>query len=157
MPVTPSSNMSSEIIFTSSEAGAMSEKMRTMAYSEYLGKLKMLCIQMNDTMFPEDATAATTTMDKEDADAAESDGGDNDPIYIYKQRKPCFLDYALYHELLTAMLVANVGKRSFLFPDDKRTRKKIKRLSSWYMRMASKPINKKLCDQFSADLAKNKF
>ena len=51
--MTPSS-MSSEIIFSSSEAGAMSEKMLTVAYEEYLSKLKMLCVQLNDTLFAEE-------------------------------------------------------------------------------------------------------
>ena len=63
----------------------------------------------------------------------------------------------MYHELLTAMLVANVGKRNFLFPEDKRARKKIPRLSTWYMRMAAQKINKKLSDQFSTDLREYKI
>lgn len=67
------------------------------------------------------------------------------------------MDFAMYHELLTAMLVANVGKRNFLFPEDRKIRKKIPRLSSWYMRMASQKINKKLSDQFATDLRENKM
>ena len=102
------------------------------AYDEYHGKLKALCLQLNENAFINDAMSPDFVTKHEDEDSDE-------PVvkpFLFRQSKPSFLDFTLYHELVNAMLVANIGKRNVLFGDDKRIRNKMKDLGEWYFKMS---------------------
>lgn len=47
--------------------------------------------------------------------------------------KPSIFDHALYHELLTAMVIPNIGKSNELFTEDDRFRiHRIDKMNKWY-------------------------
>ena len=73
--------------------------MLNVANEEYLSKFKMICQTMEQKFFGDDFTGP----------------------YIFGEKATVF-DYALYHELLTAMLIPNIGKSSELFDRDNRFR-----------------------------------
>ena len=47
--------------------------------------------------------------------------------------KPTVFDFALYHEILTAMLITSIGKSNELFHTDNRFRShKVDKMNKWY-------------------------
>ena len=100
------------------------------ANAEYLSKFKLICEQMEKQFFSEDFEGP----------------------YIFGS-KPSVFDYALYHDLMTAMLIPHIGKSNELFTDDSRFRVyKVKAMNEWYKKMSQDPHNRKLAKEFIVSL-----
>ena len=79
---------------------------------------------------------------------------ENDGDFIIGN-KPCVFDFALYHELLNAMIIAGIGKSTQMFTEDQRFRMhKIRSLDKWYFKMGQIVINRRLVKEFLDDMKK---
>lgn len=90
------------------------KQMLNVVNEEYLSKFKLICQHMESEFF-----------------SNEFEGQ-----YIFG-REPSVFDYALYHDLLTAMLIPRIGKSNELFSVDNRFRlHKVKKMNKWYFIMS---------------------
>ena len=104
--------------------------MLNIANEEYVSKFKLICEHMEKQFFSEEFEGP----------------------YIFGE-KPTVFDYLLYHDLLTAMLITDIGKSNELFSVDKRFRLyKIKNMNAWYRLMSQDPGNRRLAKEFINDL-----
>ena len=100
------------------------------ASDEYISKFKLICEQMEKQFFSKDYNGQ----------------------YIFGD-KPSVFDFALYHDLMTAMLLPNIGKSNELFSEDNRFRLyKVKNLNKWYYTMSRVKVNRRLATEFIASL-----
>ena len=105
-------------------------QMLNVANEEYLSKFKLICQQMESQFFGEEF---------------------NGP-FIFGE-KPSVVDFAIYNELLAAMLIPNIGKSNELFSIDNRFRlHKIKKMNKWYFMMSQDRVNRRLVKEFIASL-----
>lgn len=69
--------------------------------------------------------------------------------------KPTVFDFALYHEILTAMLIPGLGRSNQMFHEDNRFRKyKVDKMNQWYYQMSREKINIRMVLEFTQDLNK---
>lgn len=98
---------------------------------EHFNQLKTLCKYLEKNFFHDD----------EQSDFAFKE---HKTRYIFGD-KPTMVDYLLYHELLSAMLVPRIGRIDQLFSNDSKFRLlKIRKLNKWFYMMSWEPINRRL-------------